>query len=95
MFSGLTIERATYPALYAASKQAFLPILEVIKQGQSRGQIGQGDVEQISLVFWSLIHGLTMLIIEDQIPNIQGQPAIIELLLNQAIEILYRGLEPK
>src|SRR5713226_1686401 len=43
MFSGLTIEREAYPDLYAASKLAFKRYVEVVKRGQERGSIIEGD----------------------------------------------------
>jgi hypothetical protein len=43
MYSGLTVEREAFPGLYAAFKAVFSLYVEVVKQGQERGSIIDGD----------------------------------------------------
>lgn len=92
MFSGLSIDRAAHPALYAISKASFWQITEVVQRGQQRGEIVAGDPTQLTLVTWSMIHGFAMLLIERQLPDVLGNEAAIEQTITLCIETLYQGL---
>lgn len=92
MFSGLTIERAAYPALYAASKVGFAHMLGVIQRGQARAEFADADPTQLALVAWSLFHGLAMLLIEDQIPDARDNDPMVAQLVDGCMQTLYRGL---
>src|SRR5207253_3735518 len=50
MFSGLTVERAAYPQLHDAAKQAFRRVVQVIERGQTRHEIGRGEPANLSMV---------------------------------------------
>jgi AcrR family transcriptional regulator len=92
MFSGLVLERKAYPSLYSASKLAFQQLLEVVEQGQSRGELSEGSAERPTLVFWSLVHGLTMLLIENQLPDNISNPASVERLVEEYVTTLLQGI---
>ena len=92
MFSGLTVERESYPDLYEASKQVFKQYAEVITRGQQQGSIVQGEVGGLAGVLWSLLHGVAMLIIENQMsPYVEG-PEKIEHMALLSVQTLYRGM---
>ena len=95
MFSGLTIARAEYPALYAASKASFRLIVEIVEHGQRQHTIRPGDPQEITITLWSLMHGLTMLLVEDQIPDAKANPAAIEHLTVSCLQSLFSGVEDK
>jgi len=92
MFSGLSVDRMAYPDLHAAAKGAFYQLIRVVAQGQAHGAIGPGDPASIATVVWSQIHGITMLLIEDQIMSVKGDDRATELLVVQCIGALYDGL---
>jgi AcrR family transcriptional regulator len=92
MFSGLTVERAAYPQLHAAAKQAFQRVIQVIEQGQARQQVGPGDPANLSMVAWAQIHGIAMLLIEDQLPGVRGDEQAIAGLIGDCVHTLYAGL---
>ncbi|MDX2137580.1 MAG: TetR/AcrR family transcriptional regulator [Chloroflexota bacterium] len=62
MFSGLTVDRADYPSLYAVSKESFGILWGVIAR-----TFGE-PVEQRTVVSFASIHGLALLLIENQLP---------------------------
>ncbi len=62
MFSGLTVDRADYPSLYSASKESFGLLKDVIAR-----TFGE-PVEQRTVIAFSAIHGLALLLLENQIP---------------------------
>ncbi len=92
MFSGLTINRAAYPDLYKASKVAFTFTIETIQHGQEQGKIAKGDSIQLTLVAWSLVHGLAMLLVEHQIPEAENNDEVVEQMVRMSIQTLYNGL---
>ena len=92
MFSGLSLDRAAHPALYATSKASFGNIAAVIERGQQRGEIVAGDPTQLTLVTWATIHGFAMLVIERQLPEAYGSDAALDQAITLCIETLYQGL---
>ncbi len=92
MFSGLTVKRAAYPQLHAAAKQAFQRVVQVIERGQNQREIGPGEPADLSMVAWAQIHGIAMLLIEDQLPGVKGNEQAIAGLIAHCIRTLYAGL---
>jgi AcrR family transcriptional regulator len=92
MFSGLSVERAAYPQLHAAAKQAFQRVIQLIERGQAWHEIGPGAPAALSMVAWAQIHGIAMLLIEDQLPGVKGDEQAIADLIGQCIRTLYAGL---
>ncbi len=92
MFSGLTIERETYASLQAASKTVYRLYTDVIRCGQERGKIVDGDPAALAGVLWSVLHGLAMLIIEQQMRPYADGPEGTERITRYTIEVLYGGL---
>lgn len=91
MFSGLTLDRKSDEALYAASKHVFWQIAEIMRRGQERGMISQADPNEQTFVMWSMIHGLAMLMIENQIPVEYSEAT--EETVKLFIRTLYNGLK--
>jgi AcrR family transcriptional regulator len=92
MFSGLTIERETFVNLQAASKTVYRLYIDVIRRGQERGKIVDGDPAALAGVLWSVLHGLAMLIIERQMRPYADGPEGTERVTRYTIEVLYVGL---
>jgi AcrR family transcriptional regulator len=92
MFSGLTVEREAFPDLQAASKAVFICYVEVVKRGQERGSIIEGDPYALAGVLWSLLHGVAMLTIENQMrPYTDGLDGA-ERVTRFSVQMLYEGL---
>src|SRR5215472_10897440 len=95
MFSGITIERETFESLQMASKSVYRLYAEVIRSGQEREKIVDGDPTALAGVLWSVLHGLAMLIIENQMrPYADGSEGT-ERVTRYTIELLYRGFARK
>jgi hypothetical protein len=92
MFSGLTIDREAFPSLQAASKGVFKLYVGVIEQAQARGQIRDGDPRALAGVLWLVLHGVALLMIENQFgPYVEG-PQAIEGVIHLCVQTLYHGL---
>ena len=95
MFSGLTIERETFESLHTASKSVYRLYAEVIRRGQESGKIVDGDPTALAGVLWSVLHGLAMLIIENQMRPYADGPEGTERVTRYTIEVLYGGFARK
>jgi AcrR family transcriptional regulator len=95
MFSGLTLEREAFPDLHAAYKTVFTFYAEVLARGQQQGSIIEGDPPALAGVLWSMLYGLAMLIIENQIrPYVAGEGGV-ERMTRFTMQTLYNGLGRK
>ncbi len=95
MFSGLTIEREAFPDLYSASKSVYKFYVEVVKLGQEEGKIVDGDPGALASVLWSLLHGVAMLTVENQMRPYTDGPDGVEQVTYLSVKMLYKGLERK
>ena len=94
MFSGLTLERDAFPEVITASKVVFKLYIQVIENGQAQGKIVAGNAGALAGVLWSLLHGIAILIIEDQITAYAPGADGTERLVRFGLQTLYAGLEP-
>jgi AcrR family transcriptional regulator len=83
MFSGLTVDRADYPSLYTVSKESFGILFAIIAH-----TFGE-PVELRTVITFSAIHGLALLLLENQIPLTPDKTA--EGLVDACIDTLIRG----
>jgi AcrR family transcriptional regulator len=95
MFSGLTIERERFASLHTASKTVYRLYTEVVRHGQESGKIVESDPAALAGVLWSVLHGLAMLIIENQMRPYADGPEGTERITRYTIEILYGGFARK
>jgi AcrR family transcriptional regulator len=63
-------ERTTEPALQNASKAAAVPIFRIVEAAKRCDRLRNNDVEQVVRIIWAAIHGLAMLLMDEQIPSI-------------------------
>jgi AcrR family transcriptional regulator len=95
MFSGLTIERETFESLHTAYKAVYHLYADVIRRGQESGKIIDGDPGVLASVLWSVLHGLAMLIIENQMRPYADGPEGTERVTRYTIEVIYGGFAHK
>jgi len=95
MFSGLTVERESFPDLSTASKVVFMSYMEVVKRGQEEERIIDGDPGALAGVLWSLLHGVAMLTIENQMRPYTDGPDGAERVTRFSVQMLYEGLGRK
>jgi AcrR family transcriptional regulator len=68
MFSGVIRTPQAYPNLRMAGEAAFEQLAALLRAGQRAQVIREGDPRQLALAAWALVHGLAVLLIEQQIP---------------------------
>jgi AcrR family transcriptional regulator len=73
MFSAELADRADRPSLQAASEAAYGVLLETVQRCFGEGIPGEA-VELRALAAWSTVHGLSMLVLDSQVPGIERTP---------------------
>jgi AcrR family transcriptional regulator len=99
MYSGLIQDKDNYPDLYNIYKSGFfLPLVNIVKEGQTQNEISSIDPLQLAVSIWSMMHGLTVLLMEDTIlsarpvrQNIAGADSVIR----NCLQSLYDGIKMK
>jgi AcrR family transcriptional regulator len=95
MFGPELAERARdYAALQAASDATFAVVTVVLERGQASGQVRRGDVRDQALAAWSLVHGLTTLLIDQRVSFLGLSTVDAERQARQAGIALFEGLRP-
>jgi AcrR family transcriptional regulator len=95
MFGGMIGTPAAHSAMRVAGATAFTLLVEIMRTGQRAGVIVDGSPEQLALTSWSLVHGLAMLLIEQQLPAGLESAEAHERLTRQCGDLLYQGLRKR
>ncbi len=95
MFSGILPCDDTYPELRASGDTAFAGLKTIIEEGQTRGVFRRGDIETLALATWSSIHGLALLLIGGNLPEILSIPVDTRQLTDALTTTLLEGLKTR
>jgi AcrR family transcriptional regulator len=79
-------------SLVAASRESLGVLRGLIDEGIRNGHLRAGDPDQISLAAWSLVHGLSLLIIDGQLGGLCDTPAAIRSVTDSVGRLLQRGI---
>jgi AcrR family transcriptional regulator len=90
MFDASLSNRTIYPPLYQTAVKNFDCLVHVLIECQQARLIQAGDPKEFAQINWSLVHGLSMLLIDQQFATMGSAP--IEDLANTAVETLINGL---
>ncbi len=91
MFDSSLSNRTLYPDLYETARQNFDCLLAIITECQQNQLIKAGDPQELAQINWSLVHGLSMLLIDRQFATMGCAP--VEELANTALQSLIAGLQ--
>ena len=84
----------TRSPLAAAATVAWGLLTTAIRECQRAGRIRAGDPEQLGFVLWALIHGLAVLVVDEQLPPAVVRAYPVEHLASHATDVLLAGLGP-
>jgi AcrR family transcriptional regulator len=93
MFDPTLSDRTIYPFLYETAVKNFECLVQVLVECQQAELIRAGDPQELAQIHWSLVHGLSMLLIDRQFSTM-GHAPIAEL-ANSALTTLIEGLKFK
>jgi AcrR family transcriptional regulator len=95
MFGAELADKARYPTLQAASDATFAVLTGMLERGQASGQVRREPVRDLALASWSLVHGLTMLFIDQRVSSHGVSTDEAEQHARQAGMVLFEGLRAK
>jgi len=74
--------------LYKVSKSTFQILVDVISAGQAAGLMKSGDPEFLALGQWSMVHGLSMLLLDGMLSQQGKETEFIQALVQQNTDSL-------
>jgi AcrR family transcriptional regulator len=91
MFGRQLAQRAPHPSLNAAAWTAFSVLTGDITEAHAAGRI-RGEPDAAVLAAWSMVHGLSNLLVDGQARDVGGRPERADALADALAEVLLRGL---
>jgi AcrR family transcriptional regulator len=95
MFGAELADKARYPVLQEASDAAFGVLTGVLERAQASGQVRRNPVLDQALAAWSLVHGLTTLLIDQRTDFLGASIGKAEQHARRAVMALFEGLRAK
>jgi len=94
MFGGAIREDCAvqHPAVTAAGQEAYGVLRDQIADGVQRGWLRRGEVDELSLAAWSMVHGLSMLAIDGQLASSVPNDAAARAVTDHLIRRLETGI---
>lgn len=94
IFGGVLNKKNPPAELQEAGAEAYLTLRNAVEAGIAAGELGGGSVDEVALACWSLVHGLSMLIINGAIPPPET-PAAQRELGGRLLVLLRAGVDAK
>jgi AcrR family transcriptional regulator len=91
MYGKEALSRQDRPELREAANAIFDQLVEIIRVHQASGKIRKQDPRMQAFVAWSTVHGLAMLVIEEQILGIVD----VDRLIRQTTATMLEGMRRK
>src|SRR5258708_26125845 len=84
------ISKRKHPDSAAAAEQAFGTLMSFVKGGQDAGRLPSGDLRQMALLAWTMVHGIAQLPITGRLPSPSSAEVLNfpEILLDQLLPSL-------
>lgn len=95
MFGGVITDCAAHAGLVAASGQLAQTLADIVAEGQACGELRGGDLRDLTLSAWSLVHGLAVLIVGRRIAGIGSDAAAVQQAAAQCTALLIEGLRAR
>jgi AcrR family transcriptional regulator len=92
MFGPEIQDKSAHPSLKVAAERAFGLLVSTISEGQRAGHVRRGDAEELAVAAWSLVHGLSALIIDGQLRGRVQNARDARMLATRVTKVLQDGL---
>lgn len=93
IFGGVLAQDRTTPELTAAGNEAYEMLRGCVAGGLARGDLQGGDADTVSLAAWSMVHGLSHLLINQAVKLPPGMA--VEVVTDSLLGLLDAGLRPR
>ncbi len=94
MFSGLLVDYEKYPDLCATADKSFELLVAILQRLQEAGRIAPGDPHLQGMAAWSMVHGLSILLMEQSYPPEFMEKMDVDQLTDYCVSVIFRGMEP-
>ncbi len=94
MFSSELHAGADIPELAEAGSPTLQALIDSLAAGQAAGVVRAGDPQKLALPAWSMVHGLSMLLVDRQLAALDAELTEVEQLAHAVIDVVARGLAP-
>ena len=74
---------------------SFSLLVNAIERGQEANDVVVGDALQLALALWAIVHGLSILLIENKIPPVSSGEIGAEEVARACLQTSYEGLKKK
>jgi AcrR family transcriptional regulator len=95
MFGPEVHDKQAFPHLFEAAMLSYEGLFNGITACQEAGEILHADVEELSVAAWSVVHGLSSLVIDRQIPDMStegdGRERAVEM-AGRILDLLLTGI---
>jgi AcrR family transcriptional regulator len=85
-------ERVTDPTLHDISKAAAVPLFSIVEKAKSQNSLRNKDVDKTVRIIWATIHGLAMLLMDEQMPLVTQSRHALTDHIEATAQSLYLGL---
>ncbi|HZH06809.1 MAG TPA: TetR/AcrR family transcriptional regulator [Lautropia sp.] len=92
MFGGVIADWESHQGLADAARQLAGSLAAIVTEGQARGELRAGEVGDLTLAAWSMVHGLALLIAGRRIPGVNINAAFVRRAGRQCTSLLIDGL---
>ena len=92
MFGGVIADWESHQGLADAARQLAGSLAAIVTEGQARGELRAGEVGDLTLAAWSMVHGLALLIAGRRIPGVKINAAFVRRAGRQCTSLLIDGL---
>lgn len=95
MFGGVITDWQSHATLAQASADLAQTLADTVKAGQDSGHLRSGNVSELTLAAWSLVHGLVLLIVGRRIPGVKVDAGFIKHAAHNCVVLLVEGLRAR
>jgi AcrR family transcriptional regulator len=85
-------ERVTDPNLHRISKAAAVSLFSIVAAAKHEDRLLNQDAETTVRIIWATIHGLAMLLMDEQMPLVTQSPSMLSEHIEATTQMLYVGL---
>jgi len=91
VFSGVLEQEKQYPDFVEISQKNFQQVVALVEECQAAGLLHPGSADLLAVSIWSLVHGFSALLLEQQISHHILERASTQDLLNQVLRQVMAG----
>ena len=95
MFGAEVPDKAAHPSLKEAGDRTFDMLVQAIAQAQAAGRVREGDPREVAVAAWSLVHGLSALLVDGRLADVARSPKDAQRLAERVTGLLMVGLAPR